>query len=254
MVSISNVDYRTNVTGDIMDAHDGSYNQWTPGGPFYYYAMGYGTCKQGGDMCHGCGYGYSWIGVWKSSDMSNGSWTLVREARDDTWPKCTYFRVHTIYNPVTKLYILWVNLNGGPADFAVGTSKTPEGPFTHVHNVNAGRKSGGDFDILVDDDNSAYLIYTATQLGHTMTIEKLNDDMLRYGQVLILRLAYYIIPYHSMLMHPLPIALQRQRPLQHLQHPDRHPQATRIWVTVPAGIRLKKSLGSRPTNLHIRQA
>ena len=46
----------------------GSYNQWTPGGPWYYYAMGYGTCKQGGDMCHGCGYGYSWIGVWKSAD------------------------------------------------------------------------------------------------------------------------------------------------------------------------------------------
>jgi hypothetical protein len=30
-VTISNVDYRLNVTGDIMDAHDGTYNQWTPG-------------------------------------------------------------------------------------------------------------------------------------------------------------------------------------------------------------------------------
>ena len=80
--------YRLNTTGDIMDAHDGSYNQWTPGGPWYYYAMGYGTCKQGQDMCHGCGYGYSWIGVWKSALMANGTWELVREARDDSWPKC----------------------------------------------------------------------------------------------------------------------------------------------------------------------
>jgi hypothetical protein len=87
-VNISNTEHRYNVTGDIMDAHDGSYNQWTPGGDWYYYAMGYGTCKQGQDMCHNpCGYGYSWIGVWKSPDMSNGSWALVREARDDSWPK-----------------------------------------------------------------------------------------------------------------------------------------------------------------------
>jgi len=90
-VRISNIQHRTNITGDIMDAHDGSYNQWTPGGPWYYYAMGYGTCKQGQDMCHGCGYGYSWIGVWKSPDMSNGTWTLIREARDGSWPNCVYF-------------------------------------------------------------------------------------------------------------------------------------------------------------------
>ena len=57
-VNISNTEHRYNVTGDIMDAHDGSYNQWTPGGDWYYYAMGYGTCKQGQDMCHNpCGYG-----------------------------------------------------------------------------------------------------------------------------------------------------------------------------------------------------
>lgn len=44
--------------------------------------MGYGTCKQNGEFCHSpCGYGYSWIGVWKSDDMSNGTWTLVRERK-----------------------------------------------------------------------------------------------------------------------------------------------------------------------------
>ena len=54
-VNISNIHYRMNVTGNVMDAHDGSYNRWTPDGPWYYYAMGYGTCKQGQDMCHHCG-------------------------------------------------------------------------------------------------------------------------------------------------------------------------------------------------------
>ena len=145
-VTISNAVPRRNVTGDIMDAHDGTYNQWSPGGPWYYYAMGYGDCKQGQDLCHNpCGYGYSWIGVWKSPDMSeyscnvcnliadpasrspilslthsplspsprspffpgNGSWALVREARDESWPKCTFFRVHTVYNKKTALYVMW---------------------------------------------------------------------------------------------------------------------------------------------------
>ena len=118
----SNIQYRTNVSGHVMDAHDGSYNQWVVGGPWYYYAMGYGTCKQGQDMCHGCGYGYSWIGVWKSDSMASGTWELVREARDDSWPHNTYFRVHTVYNKNTKLFIMWVNLNGGLADYAVGTN------------------------------------------------------------------------------------------------------------------------------------
>jgi hypothetical protein len=54
-----------NVTGEVMDAHDGSYHQWAgPGSPYYYYAMGYGACAQGGDLCNAngefCGYGYSW--------------------------------------------------------------------------------------------------------------------------------------------------------------------------------------------------
>ena len=49
-VNISNINYRHNTTGQVMDAHDGSYNRWSPSGPWYYYAMGYGTCKQGQDI------------------------------------------------------------------------------------------------------------------------------------------------------------------------------------------------------------
>ena len=38
-VTISNVWPRHNTTGSIIDAHDGTYNRWTPDGPWYYYAM-----------------------------------------------------------------------------------------------------------------------------------------------------------------------------------------------------------------------
>jgi hypothetical protein len=56
-------------------------------------------------MCHGCGYGYSWIGVWKSEDMSNGSWTLLHDARDDGWPQVVYFRVHVVQHPKSLQYV-----------------------------------------------------------------------------------------------------------------------------------------------------
>eukprot|EP00040_Diaphanoeca_grandis_P027038 m.152877 g.152877 ORF g.152877 m.152877 type:complete len:559 (+) comp30817_c2_seq3:120-1796(+) len=181
-VEISNMLPRYNTSGQIMDAHDGSYSKWNTTGPWYYYAMGYGDCMQGGDMCHGCGYGYSWIGVWTSETMANGTWTLQRDARDASWPHAVYFRVHVVYNPKTKLYILWVNVidQSHPGDFYVGTSTTPEGPFVFKQGVNVGRKGAGDFDILVDDDGAAYIIYTCTggNPSHTMGIERLSDDWL----------------------------------------------------------------------------
>lgn len=32
--------------GNKMDAHDGNIIQYTPGGPYYMYAMSYGSCKE----------------------------------------------------------------------------------------------------------------------------------------------------------------------------------------------------------------
>lgn len=181
LVTVSNTRPRFNVSGEVMDAHDGSYSQWSPGGPWYYYAMGYGSCRQRGDLCDNrCGYGYSWIGVWRSPDMRNGTWQLVREARDDTWPPAVYFRVHVVFNPSTRLYVLWVNVNQAEADYFVGTSTSPEGPFAFRKATWAGLPAGGDFDILVDDDPhaTAYLIYTAVTTGHVMSVERLAPDYL----------------------------------------------------------------------------
>ena len=112
--------------------------------------------------------------------MANGTWELVRDARDDSWPHNVYFRVHVVFNKHTNRYVLWVNLNGGKADYAVGTSASPEGPFKFTNYANAAVKGGGDFDILIDDDAaaSAYLIYTGTATGHTMSVEKLSADYL----------------------------------------------------------------------------
>ena len=47
-------DQELDMCGKLMDAHDGSILRHSDG-LYYYYAMGYGTCKQGQDMCHQCG-------------------------------------------------------------------------------------------------------------------------------------------------------------------------------------------------------
>lgn len=38
----------------------------------------------------------------------------------------------------TWVAVVQVNLNGGPADYAIGTSTTPEGPFKFVHAIDVG--------------------------------------------------------------------------------------------------------------------
>ena len=177
-VTFSNIHPRRNSSGEIIDAHDGSYRQWGgTGNPWYYYAMGYGTCKQDGTLCNHtnhCGYGYSWIGVWKSPDLATaGTWELISaEARQPRWPTAVYFRVHVVFQQRTALYIMWVNVDGAPqcptqqcgpgqmcACYFVGTATSADGPFEY-RGASAARYVGpGDFDILVDGDE-AYIMYT----------------------------------------------------------------------------------------------
>lgn len=44
-----------------------------------------------------------------------------------------FSRPHIVYNPTSKLYVLWGN--GGTPGYSVATSKSPAGPFT----ISAGR-------------------------------------------------------------------------------------------------------------------
>ena len=192
-ILISNTRPRKNSTGEIIDAHDGSYLQMN--NSFYYYAMGYGNCKQNGTYCNKtCGYGYNWIGIWKSKTLATDDvWELIRtDAREENqWPDAvSYFRVHVIYKSRTKQYIMWVNVFGGidcPKQnelscYYVGFSYSPDGPFQYYGASTTRYPSPGDFDILVDDDDGdAYIIYTSTSptINHEMSVEKLDDTWLQ---------------------------------------------------------------------------
>lgn len=117
--------------------------------------------------------------------MADGSWEFMGFALPvASRPTAIYYRPKIIYNPTTKLYVLWVN--GVPAgDFAKGfylvaTSTTPQGPY-HVRNtkVNTAHPAPGDFALYQDEKGvDGFIMYTAVENGHKMSAEQLTPDYL----------------------------------------------------------------------------
>lgn len=187
-VTIDNTAPRRDVNGQWMDAHDGNIMQFTPGGPFYMYAMAYGNCQEEATGCAhvavgACGFRLDHnVSVWSSSTMASGTWKLVGDALPVAdRPVGIYYRPKVVFNPTTGKYVLWANLVPGgdfsESAYVVATSDTPEGPFTVASKDSPTRyAAGGDFDLLVDDDNAAYLIYTSVSNGHNMSVEALTPD------------------------------------------------------------------------------
>eukprot|EP01052_Picozoa_sp_SAG31_P010304 SAG31_NODE_561_length_14087_cov_5.151405_6_plen_322_part_00 len=171
------------------------------------YAMGYGECIENGVSGGPCGmFSNNTVGVWKSMDLSHGSWKRASILRmsSDGWPECTYYRSHAAYSRTTKKYVLWLNAepgrdsectacadpeSGEPSHcYLAGTSDSPIGPFTYhgVVPVRYTYEGGvGDFDLYVDDDQNGtgYALYKRTGrapgvYGHRMTLQQLRPDLL----------------------------------------------------------------------------
>ena len=67
--------------------------------------------------------------------------------------------------------------------YGVATSDRPQGPFTiDRDDVPLRRPAPGDLSLLVDDDATAYLIYTSIAQDHAISIEKLSADYLSSTQ------------------------------------------------------------------------
>eukprot|EP01047_Picozoa_sp_COSAG01_P012497 COSAG01_NODE_564_length_15447_cov_14.174811_20_plen_166_part_00 len=143
--------------------------------------MGYPHCNETGAVngCGKCIYGKNnSLLVYSSPDLSSGSWKLVESVYPGSsgFPTCTYFRSQAVFNPNTKLYVLWANVAGCDRStcpkqvfsaYAMGTSTRPEGPYKFVgmdqpSPQSLGPHSGfiGDEALLVDDDGQGYIILT----------------------------------------------------------------------------------------------
>ncbi|CAF0743942.1 unnamed protein product [Adineta steineri] len=185
-VTINNLKPRLDVNGVIIDAHDGSIQQFEKNGLYYMHAMQYGLCEEppnygcdGAGMPSKCGFQMDHnISIWSSPNLTSGSWSYVGNSINVTdRPAGVVFRPHLVYNPKTKLYVLFWNYMrwNQPSLYAVGIAETPNGPFKLVNpalNVSRGG-SGGDFDVFVDDDGTGYIVYSQ---NYYMSIEQLTPD------------------------------------------------------------------------------
>jgi hypothetical protein len=192
LVTFSNVAPRVNMTGAIMNAHDGTTRRYTPGGRFYYHAMGYPPCDEPGKIngCTPCIYGRNnSIAVWSSPDLSSGSWTLEAAVYPGpaNFPRCTYFRSQAVFNAASGAYVLWANVAGCDArpfaSYATATAPAPNGPFTFRGFAGNSTFNMGDFALFVDTDARAYAIVTHGVNGagpRDMYVFALSSDFLSF--------------------------------------------------------------------------
>jgi len=167
-VTIRNNAPRIDESGKIVDAHDGCLECFD--GRFYLYGTRYGESD-------GFTTANRYV-CYSSPDLAH--WKFHGEILTDP-PEGVYYRPYVKYNSKTRLYVLWYNWYPTLWDgqYGVAVSESPQGPFS-IRDPNVKVKYGkpGDHGLLVDDDGTAYLIYTSIEENHGVSIEKLAPDYL----------------------------------------------------------------------------
>jgi hypothetical protein len=168
-VTINNVEPRRDVTGEIIDAHDGCLQFFN--GRYYLYGTAYGKTD---------GMTNNNFRVYSSPDLERWTFegTLLKERLD-----AFYYRPYVVFNPSTRKYVLWYNwypnLKEWLGRHGAAISASPLGPFTIVNpNVHLSHSDTGDGSLFVDDDGTGYFIYTAMKEGFTVRVERLTPDYL----------------------------------------------------------------------------
>jgi len=166
---IKNTVARTDTDGNIIDAHDGCLEFFE--GKFYLYGTRYGRTdgftRANRYVCY------------SSADLIQ--WRFHGEILNDPPEMVFYYRAYVKFHPKTKKYVAWYNWypklwNG---QYGVAVSDSPAGPFLIQDNsVKVKHAKPGDLGLFVDDDGSAYLIYTSIAKNHGISVEKLSDDYL----------------------------------------------------------------------------
>jgi hypothetical protein len=168
--------FRFDVNGNAIDAHDGEIQRF--GNTYYLYGTSYG-----------CGYvrleqpTTPWCGfkVYSSPDLVH--WTdrgyLFDPTTADWQARCdsatlSCYRPHVAYDKATGKYVLWVNTYDNSVDYHVFTGDTPVGPFAEVATPKLVYNGGGDMDLFVDDDGTAYLAHSITSGNYDIAVERLD--------------------------------------------------------------------------------
>ena len=195
-VTISNVQPRRDASGGLMDLHDGVI--LSVNGTFFYWGMAYGLCNVTKSGCDGlwypphCGYRTNHnLSLYSSPDLM--TWTYILDALPmPLRPTAVYYRPQVVFNPRTRLFVLWINLvnlwpgtedpNYGNSTYLVGTTASPYLPFAVVGPAATLRGSlgVGDLALFVDPaDGQGYVAYAAWATPiHAVSVERLAPDFL----------------------------------------------------------------------------
>lgn len=165
--------------GNRIQAHGGSVKFFE--GKYYFF----GENKQ--DTKAGSGIWHQGVNCYSSDDLIN--WTFentILKPSDDygnpLHPSRIMDRPHIIYNKKNNEYVMWCKLVGSDENprnwndqyMGIATSKSITGEFKIIKRIVPLGLSSGDFDLFVDDDEKAYLIFGKV---HTeIIVADLNDD------------------------------------------------------------------------------
>lgn len=168
-ISISNVDPRLDVHGQIVDDHGGCLQFFN--GRFYLYGNAFGTNRDYDAL--NCPFV-----VYSSPDLR--TWTFEGNLLQSP-PTGVFFRPYVVFNSKTKKYVAWFNwypkLWRGQEGVAV--SDTPVGPFVIVNEkAHIAGSRPGDGSLFVDDDGTGYYIYTDIAKDYSVRVERLRPDYL----------------------------------------------------------------------------
>ncbi len=169
---------RFDTHGDAIDAHDGEIQRF--GNSYYFYGTSYG-----------CGYvrlqqpttPFCGFRSYSSPDLRH--WTprgFLFDASGTQWQsRCSSgtlscYRPHVVHNARTGRYVLWMNSYDVDVGYHVFTSSSPVGPFQEAALPRLARPHGGDMDLFVDGDGSAYLAYTDRADSYNLVVERLDSS------------------------------------------------------------------------------
>ncbi len=159
--------------GELINAHGGGllYTK----GTYYWYGEIRGTSASEG------------VSVYSSKDLHHwkNQGVALAKSKDPSSEIAVgglMERPKVIYNPKTKKYVMWFHLElpGKGYDAAragVAISDKATGPFTYLKSFRPNGHMSRDMTLYVDDDGSAYHVYSARD-NYDLRIAKLSDDFL----------------------------------------------------------------------------
>ncbi|MBN9381115.1 MAG: family 43 glycosylhydrolase [Chitinophagaceae bacterium] len=163
----------TDDKGEVINAHGGGI-LWDKG---RYYWFGEKRDRQ---LSRG-------VNVYSSKDLYHWKYegealSLSRDSTSEIAEGCVMERPKVIYNRKTGKYVLWFHLElrgqgYKAARAAVAVSDRVTGPYRYIRSFRPNENMSRDMTLFVDDDGSAYHIYSSRE-NYDLRIARLSDDYL----------------------------------------------------------------------------